>query len=157
MTIKLICLGKTNENWLRQGIETYIGRLGHYIRFEYQELVLPGKWASLPAEQLKQKEWEAVESQLTGSDHLILLDEKGKQMRSVEFASFLSRQMIQSSRRMVFVIGGAWGFSKEAYARSSMQMSLSAMTFSHQMARLFFTEQLYRAMTIIRNECYHNE
>ena len=157
MQIKLLCVGKTDDAWLRDGISIYKQRLGHYVSFDMVELIPPKKWNTLPANIQKEKEAELMRPHMDKSDMVIALDERGKQLRSIDFADFLQRQMNRSVKNMLFIIGGPWGFSSKITDAAHMQLSLSPMTFSHQMIRLFFTEQLYRAMTILRNESYHNE
>ncbi len=157
MKVEFWLIGKTSFSYLDEGMTVYEKRLGHYL--PYQSYVLPeAKNAkSLPPEQLKQKEGEVVLSKLKPDDFLALLDERGKQMTSVEFAGFMEQKLQLSQKRLIFLVGGAWGFSEEIYKRADFKLSLSKMTFSHQMIRLFFVEQLYRAMTILRGEAYHNE
>lgn len=135
----------------------YEKRLGHYLSF--QSVLLPDVKNSgkLPPELVKQKEGEAVLAKLKPDDFLVLLDERGKQLTSVELADFMEHKLQLSQKRLVFLVGGAWGFSEEICRRADFKLSLSKMTFSHQMVRLFFLEQLYRAMTILRGESYHNE
>lgn len=157
MHIKLICAGKTDETWLRDGIRLYQQRLQHYISFDLIEVNMQKKWSSLPVGQQKEKEAALLLPFTKKSDMVILLDEKGKQFGSSAFATFLQNNMNRAVRNMLFMIGGPWGFSDQLYEVANMQLSLSAMTFSHQMIRLFFVEQLYRAMTILRNEGYHHE
>ena len=149
--------GKTAFSYIEEGIGIYEKRLKHYLNFRI--LVFPDikNAKNLSPEQLKIKECEQQLSKLEKDDFLILLDERGKNLSSVEFANFIEKSMQQSQRRLVFVIGGAYGFSSAMYERAQMQLSLSKMTFSHQMIRLFFVEQLYRAMTIVKGESYHNE
>lgn len=157
MKITLLTIGKTDEAYLREGIEKYLKRLAHYTTFEVIEHTLARKWQSLPPAQLMQKEAEAILQQMGKADYCVLLDEKGKAFTSVEFASFIQQRLNQSTKNLLFVVGGAWGFDETVKAKAHMKLSLSNMTFSHQMIRLFFVEQLYRAFTIIRNESYHNE
>lgn len=157
MQIKLLCVGKTEDGWLRDGIRVYEQRLGHYVSFDMAELIPQKKWNTLPPDLQKQKEAALMRPHMVKSDMVIALDERGKQFRSIGFADFLQQQMNRSVKNMLFLIGGPWGFSNEVTDAAHMQLSLSPMTFSHQMIRLFFTEQLYRAMTILRNESYHNE
>lgn len=135
----------------------YISRLVHYIPFEM--IVLPElkKAAALREEQIKTKEGEMILAKLRPSDYVILLDEHGREFRSVEFAADLAQKLSTLGRDMVFVIGGAYGFSSEVYSRADAKLSLSRMTFSHQMIRTIFVEQLYRAFTILRSEPYHHE
>ncbi|MEE4178038.1 MAG: 23S rRNA (pseudouridine(1915)-N(3))-methyltransferase RlmH [Bacteroides sp.] len=157
MKITLLAIGKTDEPYLREGIENYRKRLVHYTSFELIETQLPKKHQALPPALLKQKEAEIILTHIEKADFSVLLDERGKTFSSVEFAGFLQQRLNHSVKNLLFVIGGAWGFDDVVYQKASMKLSLSAMTFSHQMTRLFFTEQLYRAFTILRNESYHNE
>ncbi len=157
MNITLLCVGKTDDGYLQQGVDIFRKRLEHYVSFEIIEVILQKKWNKLPPEQQKQKEADLILPYMAKNELNVLLDEKGKSLSSVEFAGFLQQQMNRSLRNMLFVIGGPWGFSNEAYQAAQMKLSLSPMTFSHQMVRLFFVEQLYRAMTILRNESYHNQ
>jgi 23S rRNA (pseudouridine1915-N3)-methyltransferase len=157
MKAELWFIGKTAFSYLDEGMAIYEKRLGHYLTFAAQLIPDIKNAGSLNPEQVKQKEGEAVFSKLKKDDFLVLLDERGKHLTSVEFSVFMEQRMQMGSRRLVFLIGGAWGFSEELYQRADYQLSLSKMTFSHQMVRLFFLEQLYRAMTILRGENYHNE
>jgi 23S rRNA (pseudouridine1915-N3)-methyltransferase len=157
MKVQLFCIGKTDQDWLREGIGMYEKRIKHYVPFEWIEHVPPGKWSKLSPEQLKQKEGEVILSHMEKASISILLDEKGKTYRSQAFAAFLEKRMNQSPKTILFVIGGAWGFSDAVYKKADQLLSLSPMTFSHQLIRLIFAEQYYRAMTILRNEAYHNE
>ena len=156
MKIELWVVGKTAFKYLEEGIGLYEKRLKHYTSFELT--VLPDvKNPPLSTEALKTKEGELILNKLTKDDVLVLLDENGKQQTSMEFSKFIENQQISSTKRLVFQIGGAFGFSEAVYQRANFKLSLSKMTFSHQMIRLFFVEQLYRAFTIIRGEKYHNE
>lgn len=157
MKITLLTMGRTDVAWVRTGLELYISRLTHYIPFVLNEIPELKNVSALSKDQIKTKEGDILLSQIKPSDDVILLDEHGKQYRSVEFAQFLRDKMSRSGRDMVFVIGGAYGFSDAVYARANGKMSLSAMTFSHQMVRTIFAEQLYRAFTIIKGEPYHHE
>lgn len=157
MKITLILVGKTEESYLKEGIEKYIGRLKHYIHFQFVILPESKQAKNLSQAQQKEKEGLTILAQISSGDTLLLLDEKGKQFRSVEFAAFLNKHMIASTQHLVFVIGGPYGFSESVYKRATGTISLSAMTFSHQMIRLLFVEQLYRAFSILRNEPYHHE
>ena len=150
-------VGKTSEAYLREGEAIYRKRLGHYLPIEFTVLPDVRRVGKLRPDQLREREGEMILSKLTNEDGLVLLDEGGRQFASVEFARWLERQLQQPYRRLVFVVGGAFGFSSAVYARANAKLSLSRMTFSHQMVRLFFTEQLYRGMTILRGEKYHNE
>lgn len=157
MKVELWVIGKTNEKYLRTGIEEYEKRLSHYLPF--QMIVIPdvksGK--GIGAEQVKDKEGEAVLAKLKAEDVLVLLDEKGQNFSSTAFAKHLDQLLMRPGRRLIFLVGGAFGFSNSIYEKAYSKLSLSNMTFSHQMIRLFFLEQLYRAMTILRNEPYHND
>lgn len=156
MKIELWALGKTNEKYLEEGIFIYLKRLKHYLNFEF--ILMPDikQAGHLNANQLKIKEGEMILTRLKQEDFLILLDEKGDAYTSEAFANFLEQKLQLSYKRLVFLIGGAFGFSDALYERANSKLSLSKMTFSHQMIRLFFVEQLYRAMTILKNEPYHN-
>lgn len=156
MKVVLRVVGPTQEAYLRQGEELFRKRLGHYLPFETEVIPDLKKAGRLSPEQVCQREGEAILSRLHTNDHLILLDERGKTYTSEAFAHWLEQRLQLSARRLVFQVGGAYGFSAEVYARANGRLALSAMTFSHQMVRLFFLEQLYRAMTILRNEPYHN-
>ena len=156
MKITLLLTGKTTDTRLASLIDDYRQRLTHYVPFEL--VVVPDikNAKSLSAEQLKTAEGEALLARLTPAMDVILLDEHGKEWRSIEYAEWLQKKM-GSGRDLTLVIGGAYGFSKEVYARANGQLSLSRMTFSHQMIRLMAIEQIYRAMTILRGEPYHHE
>ena len=156
MKITLIAIGKTDDARLVELIEQYCQRLGHYVNFELQIIPDVKKRKGHSMDQQKMAEGLHILERLTPSDQLVLLDEKGKSMSSVGFSSYLQKQMNSGLKRLVFVIGGPYGISQEVYARANAKISLSAMTFSHQMVRLFFVEQLYRAFTILRNEPYHH-
>ena len=156
MKITLLVIGKTTDPRLVSLIEDYQQRLKHYVPFEF--VVIPDikNAKSLSEEQLKAAEGEAVLARLTPAMDVLLLDEHGREFRSIEYADFLQKKMA-SGRDLTLIIGGAYGFSKDVYARANGKISLSQMTFSHQMIRLMATEQLYRAMTILRGEPYHHE
>lgn len=157
MQLRILSVGKTDSNTIQQLTEDYQNRLKHYIKCEW--VVIPDikNSKNLTFTQQKQKEGQEILSKLQPSDIVVLLDEKGKQYSSVQFADWLQKKMNQGIKQLVLVIGGPYGFSEEVYERADQKISLSAMTFSHQMVRLFLTEQLYRAMTILRNENYHHE
>ena len=157
MRITLLTVGKTDIKWVAEGLEVYASRLRHYISFEIKEIPELKNVSSLSREQIKTAEGKLILKNLRDSDELVLLDEHGKELRSIEFASMLERRMTTDSRGLVFAIGGAYGFSPEVYQRANSKISLSKMTFSHQMVRTIFAEQLYRAFTIIRGESYHHE
>ena len=156
MKVELWAIGKTSESYLKEGISLYHDRLKHYLPFQLEILPDIRKAGRLSPDQLKGQEGETVLNRLKNEDFLILLDETGKSFTSEGFADFLEKQLQLPGKRMIFLIGGAYGFSEELYQRANRKISLSLMTFSHQMVRLFFLEQLYRAMTILRNEPYHN-
>lgn len=154
----LLTVGKTDVAWVKAGLDTYVSRIAHYAPFSIVEIPELKNAASLGREQIKAKEGELLLRQLRPSDYVVLLDEHGKKCRSVEFASWLQDRMARGGGSdIVFVVGGAYGFSPEVYARADWKISLSDMTFSHQMVRTIFAEQLYRAFTIIRGEPYHHE
>lgn len=156
MKIKLLAVGKTDANYLAEAIAVYEKRLKHYISFEAKYLPDIKNAKSLNAEQQKEKEGALILSHINDGDDVILLDEGGKLFSSVEFSAFLSKKMLNSSKALVFIIGGPYGFSKNVYNRANTKISLSPMTFTHQMVRLLFIEQLYRAFTIIKGESYHH-
>ena len=157
MNIKLIAVGKTDNPALQQLISTYEKRLSYYINFDLQLLPDIKNSKSLSEEQQKIKEGELILSYVEPSHHLILLDERGKEYTSIAFADELQKKMNTGIKQLTFVIGGPYGFSQEVYQRANSKLSLSKLTFSHQMIRLFFVEQLYRAFTILRNEPYHHQ
>lgn len=157
MRITLLTVGKTDVKWVKEGLDLYVSRLVHYIQFSVNEIPELKNVSALSKEQIKEREGALILAGIKPSDDVILLDEHGRQFRSVEFASFLQEKMACSGRNIVFVIGGAYGFSKEVYERANSKMSLSEMTFSHQMVRTIFVEQLYRAFTIMKGEPYHHE
>ena len=157
MKITLLTVGRTDVDWVKESLDLYGSRLSHYVPFSVVEIPQLKGTASLSKEQIKEKEGEAILRILKGADHVVLLDERGKEYRSVEFAGVLQGFMSRSSADLVFVTGGAYGFSKAVYDRADGKMSLSKMTFSHQMVRTIFAEQLYRAFTIIKGEPYHHE
>lgn len=157
MNIKLIAVGKTDNPSLQQLISTYEKRLSYYINFELQLLPDIKNSKSLSEEQQKIKEGEVILSNVENSHTLILLDERGKEFTSIGFADELQKKMNTGIKQLTFVIGGPYGFSQAMYERANSKLSLSKLTFSHQMIRLFFLEQLYRAFTILRNEPYHHQ
>jgi len=156
MTIKLLAIGKTDDKNIQSLIDDYQKRLGHYIKFNLEIIPDLKKVKHLSEAQQKQKEGTLILSKLNSSDILILLDENGKQMDSLAFSTYLQKHMNSGIKQVVFVIGGPYGFSPEVYSKAQGKLSLSKMTFSHQMVRLFFIEQLYRGFTILRNEPYHH-
>ncbi|WP_299390524.1 23S rRNA (pseudouridine(1915)-N(3))-methyltransferase RlmH [uncultured Gelidibacter sp.] len=156
MQIKLLAIGKTDNKQLQTLIDDYQKRLGFYIKFDFEIIPDLKKVKNLSEEQQKQKEGELILAKLNPTDVLILLDENGKQYDSVGFSDYLQKHMNSGVKQVVFVIGGPYGFSQDVYNKSNGKISLSKMTFSHQMIRLFMIEQLYRAFTILRNEPYHH-
>jgi len=156
MNIKLLAIGRTDDKQLQQLIDQYVKRLSHYIKFDLEIIPDLKNTKNLSEAQQKEKEGELILKKLSSSDILILLDENGKQFTSVELSTYLQKRMNSGIKTLVFVIGGPYGFSENVYAKAQGKVSLSKMTFSHQMVRLFVVEQLYRAFTILRNEPYHH-
>lgn len=156
MKVTLLVVGKTTDVHIETLIQEYQKRLAHYIPFALQVIPELKNTKALTVEQQKQAEGELILRATTPATDLILLDEHGKEFRSIEFADYIQKRM-SSGRDVVFVVGGPYGFSEAVYQRANGKISLSKMTFSHQMVRLFFVEQLYRAMTILRGEPYHHE
>ncbi|NVJ87222.1 MAG: 23S rRNA (pseudouridine(1915)-N(3))-methyltransferase RlmH [Algoriphagus sp.] len=157
MQIKIIAIGKTDHAAILELQNLYTDRLSHYIRLEWEIIPDLKKTKSLNQNQQKTKEGELILKKISTSDFVLLLDEKGKSYSSIDFADFLQRKMNSGIKQLVLVIGGPYGFSEEVYQRANSKISLSKMTFSHQMIRPFLAEQLYRAMTILRGEPYHHE
>lgn len=156
MKVTLILNGKTEDDYIQKGFAIFEQRLKHYLPFECMVIPALKNTKALSIEQQKQKEAELVFKYLQPADRVILLDENGKEYSSTGFSGFIQQQMNAGIKNLVFVVGGPYGFSEELYKRATAKISLSKMTFSHQMVRLFFAEQLYRAMTILRNEPYHH-
>lgn len=156
MTIKLITIGKTDNKQLTLLIADYTKRLSFYIKFVLEVIPDLKNSKNLSETEQKQKEGQLILSKIQTSDALVLLDENGKQHNSVDFSKYLQKYMNSGIKQVVFVIGGPYGFSEDVYKKANGKISLSKMTFSHQMIRLFFIEQLYRAFTILRNEPYHH-
>ena len=156
MRIRLLTVGKTDVPWVKEGLDIYVSRLSHYVPFGLEEIPELKNVSSLSRDQIKEKEGELILKAIKPKDFVVLLDEKGKEYRSVEFARELSARMA-SGRDLTFVVGGAYGFSEAVYGRADGKLSLSKMTYSHQMVRTIFAEQLYRAFTILRGEPYHHE
>ncbi|HBK82350.1 MAG TPA: 23S rRNA (pseudouridine(1915)-N(3))-methyltransferase RlmH [Flavobacterium sp.] len=157
MNIKLITIGKTDHKEFQKLIDEYAKRLNFYIRFEIEFIPDVKNAKSLSETQQKEKEGSLLLSKIAPTDYLILLDENGKSFSSVAFSQFLQKKMNAAIKTLVFVIGGPYGFSDEVYKKAQEQISLSQMTFSHQMVRLFIVEQLYRGFTILKNEPYHHQ
>lgn len=156
MTIKLLCIGKTDNRELKQLIEVYKNRLQFYNKFEIDIIPDLKKTKSLDENQQKEKEGELILAKVQNSDFLVLLDENGKEFSSEKFSAYIQKRLNSGLKQLIFVIGGPYGFSEAVYQRANSKVALSQMTFSHQMVRLFFTEQLYRAFTILKNEPYHH-
>jgi 23S rRNA (pseudouridine1915-N3)-methyltransferase len=156
MKITFLTVGKTEDAYLKDGIEKYVKRLKHYTRLEIIELPELKNTKALTPEQQKTKEAEMILKKIGVTDHVILLDENGMELTSKQFAGYLNKKAVSSGVNLVFVVGGPYGFDEQVYQRGNDKLSLSRMTFSHQMVRLFFTEQLYRAFTIIKGEPYHH-
>ncbi len=157
MKITLLTVGKTEDAYLKEGMGKYVKRLKHYTKLDLVEINELKNTRALSAEQQKTKEAELILKKITPLDHVVLMDEKGAEYSSTQFAAFINKKEISSSANLVFVIGGPYGFDQAVYQRANDKLSLSRMTFSHQMVRLFFVEQLYRAYTIIKGEPYHHE
>lgn len=156
MQLTLLCIGKTGKGFLEEGEREYMKRLSHYVPFEL--IILPDikQAKSLSEEQIKVKEGQQFLDKIQAQDTVILLDEKGKQFDSVEFSKYIQEQFNRGGKHIYFLVGGPYGFSEAIYQRANGKISLSKMTFSHQMIRLFFIEQLYRSMTILKGEPYHH-
>ena len=157
MKILLLAVGTTTDENMKNQIQSFTTRLSHYVDFKYIEIPNKKKSNKLTISEFKNFESDRLEKNILKGDYIILLDEKGKSYTSVEFSKKIEGFMINSYKRIVFVIGGAYGFTNQIYNQANDKLSLSKMTFSHQMIRLFFVEQLYRAFTIIKNEKYHNQ
>lgn len=157
MKITLLAIGKTNVKYLQEGIEQYTKRLSHYIPFELKILPDVKTTKALTTDKQKEMEGEMFMSAIQQGDWVTLLDERGKEFTSRDFASYIDKKMITIPKNLIFIIGGPYGFSKAMYDRANEKLSLSKMTFSHEMIRLFFVEQIYRAMTILKGEPYHHD
>lgn len=155
--ILLLTIGNTDKNYMKVGIDDYVKRLSYYLSFETKVIPDLKNRNTLSVEIQKEKEGQLILNHVIPGDFLILLDERGAEFSSLEFSKWIEKNMITGMRQLVFIIGGPYGFSKLVYQRADFKISLSQMTFSHQMVRLIFIEQVYRAMTIIRNEPYHHE
>ena len=157
MKITLLTVGKTDKDWVKAGLDIYVSRLKHYIPFSVVEIPELKNVSALSKEQIKTREGELILKNVRPTDDLILMDERGKQYTSMELAKVLQDKISYVGKDIVFVIGGAYGFSEAVYNRADSKISLSKMTFSHQMVRAIFAEQIYRAFTIMRGEPYHHE
>ncbi len=156
MHVTLLCIGKTGKSFLEEGEKEYLKRLAHYISFELKILPDVKQAKNLSEEQIKQKEAEMFLEKIQSGDSVFLLDENGKEFSSVAFSQFLQEQFNRGGKHIYFLVGGPYGFHTSLYARAQGKISLSKMTFSHQMIRMFFIEQMYRAMTILKGEPYHH-
>lgn len=156
MAIRVVSIGKTNFSYVKSGLEDYLQRLKHYVRMEWEELPDIKKIDRNNASLLKEKEGELLLSKTDVRDTVVVLDEQGKQLNSVQFADMIGKHMLYETGNLVMLIGGAYGFSDAVYERANTKVSLSAMTFNHQLVRLILAEQLYRAFTIIKGEPYHH-
>ena len=154
--ITLLTVGKTDVRWVREGLELYMERVSHYVPFAVDEIPELKNVSALSRDQIKEKEGEILLKKIRDKDCVMLLDERGTEYGSTDFAAFVQEKIARGNRDIVFVIGGAYGFSQALYSRADHLISLSKMTFSHQMVRTIFLEQLYRAFTIIRGEPYHH-
>jgi 23S rRNA (pseudouridine1915-N3)-methyltransferase len=156
MKIKLLSIGKTEEKYLKEGIDIYCKKLVHYFPFQCEEIPAIKQTKNLSQYEQKKQEGDAILKKIAPTDIFVLLDETGIRYSSMEFSVFLQQRMLQNNKQLIFVIGGPYGFSQDVYNRKDYVISLSSMTFSHQMVRLIFLEQLYRAASILRNEPYHH-
>jgi 23S rRNA (pseudouridine1915-N3)-methyltransferase len=157
MKITFLTVGKTEDAYLKDGIDKYVKRLKYYAKLNLIEIDELKNTKALTQEQQKAKEAELILKKITPLDHVILLDEKGTEFSSLQFAAYINKKAIGSVTSLVFIVGGPYGFDQSVYSRANDKLSMSSMTFSHQMVRLFFMEQLYRAFTIIKGEPYHHE
>jgi len=157
MKVKCLFIGKTEESWLREGADIYLRRLRHYTTLEWAELPALKQAGRMPEAEQKKAEGELLLKQIEPGDRLVLLDERGKEFSSEQFSAWMQQQMNSGLRRLVFAVGGPYGFSEAVYQRADARIALSQMTFSHQMVRVFFAEQLYRAFTILKGESYHHK
>ena len=157
MKIRLLCIGKTDDRYIQEGVEKYLKRLKHFVSFQIVELPDIKNVKNLSENQQKDREGDLLLKNIHAQDFVVLLDEQGKEFRSIEFSAYLEHKMVSSTAQLVFIIGGPYGFSAAVQQRANYTISLSKMTFSHQMIRLFLVEQLYRAYSIMRGEPYHHE
>ncbi len=157
MKIALLQNGKTTDRNIAEVADIYLTRIKRYIAFEIITLPELKNSVNMPVPEQKSKEGKKIMQALSGDDFVILLDERGRSFRTLEFSDWMEKSLMISRKRMVFIIGGPWGFSDEVYNRADFRLSLSMMTFPHQLVRLLFLEQLYRIFTIIRGEQYHHE
>jgi 23S rRNA (pseudouridine1915-N3)-methyltransferase len=157
MKIQLLLIGKTNQNFVKTGMEEFCARLKHYLPFETEVIPDIKNTKKISFDQIKEREGEMILKYLQPDDFVVLLDERGKEFTSLEFAAYIEKKTFVISKRLLFVIGGPYGFSNKVYDAANEKIALSRMTFSHQLVRLIFVEQLYRTMTILSKEPYHHE
>jgi Uncharacterized conserved protein len=157
MKIQLLTVGKTQQDFVQKGMDEFAGRIKHYLPFELEVIPDLKNTRNLSQEQIKEKEGELILKNIRSEDYIVLLDEKGKEFTSLQFAQYIEKKMHSVSKRLVFIIGGAYGFSPAVYQAAHEKIALSKMTFSHQIIRVIFIEQLYRALSILNNEPYHHE
>lgn len=157
MKIAILLTGKTTEKHIAEGVENYSARIRKFTGFEIITLADIKNTRNMTIEEQKTKEGRKILQSVRKDDYIVLLDEKGKELRTIEFSDWIRKQFMKSGKRIIFVIGGVWGFSEDVYGIADLKLSLSRMTFSHQLVRLLFVEQLYRAFTILRGEPYHHE
>jgi 23S rRNA (pseudouridine1915-N3)-methyltransferase len=156
LKIKLIVIARTDAAYLQEGIGLYVSRLKHYVNFDYLEIPALKNAGQIELSELKKREGDSLLKQIDAGSVVVALDEAGKEYTSLGFAKFIQQQMNSGAKTLVFLVGGAFGFSEEVYKRANFKLALSQMTFSHQQVRLFFVEQVYRAFTIIKGEKYHH-
>jgi 23S rRNA (pseudouridine1915-N3)-methyltransferase len=156
MKITLMVIGKNKDNYIAEGVRDYVKRMNKYVSFQFNEIPGVKSTKKYSIEEIKQREGEAILKYIPSNASLVLLDERGKSMNSEQFAGWLKKQMIQSTQHVIFLVGGAYGFSPQLYEKAVKKLSISPMTFSHQLIRLMFMEQIYRAFTIIHGEPYHH-
>lgn len=157
MDIILLSIGKVSSSWIKEGISLFESRIEKYLKFVNKELPDIKNGKSLAIDKIKELEGKILISEFCSSDIVVLLDEKGKEFSSRDFSVWVQKQLSTGKKRLIFVIGGPYGFSEEVYKKADFKISLSKMTFTHEMAKLFFTEQIYRAMTILKGEPYHHD
>lgn len=157
MDILLISVGKISSTWINEGVESFNSRINKYIKYQTKGLPDIKNAKSLSKDKIKEEEGKLILNELIPSDFVVILDERGKEYTSRGFAEWIEKQMVSGRKRLIFVIGGPYGFSREVYARADIKIALSEMTFTHEMAKLFITEQIYRSMTILRGEPYHHD
>lgn len=157
MELILLSIGKISTSWIRDGVNEFEKRIDKYIKFRSLEIPDIKNSKSLPIEKIKEEEGKNIISELTVSDLVVILDEKGKELSSRELSGWIEKSFSTGKKRLVFIIGGPFGFSDEVYRRAEYKIALSRLTFTHEMARLFFTEQIYRSMTILKGEPYHHD